>query len=97
MIDRLGLVYVKTKTKLSDLSNGVQSITIIRYDNGMINCIDMVYDKKKRSNYDWLDRVLFVTKTRSDNDMIGDTNVVYAKHDIELSWPIRLGVVCDEN
>ena len=37
-------------------------------------------------------------KTRQGNDLIDDRlGAFYAKKDIELSWPIRLGVICDKN
>ena len=32
-------------------------------------------------------------KTRHDNNMIDHIGVVYHENEIELSWPIRLGVV----
>ena len=38
-----------------------------------------------------------VTKFRQKNDVTDCTSVVYAKNKIELSWPIRPSVVCDEN
>ena len=36
-------------------------------------------------------------KTRQDNDMTDLIGMVYAKNETELSWSIRLDVVCDEN
>ena len=36
-------------------------------------------------------------KTRQDNDLIESTTTIYAKNETGLSWPIELGVVCDEN
>ena len=36
-------------------------------------------------------------KTKHDIDVTGRTGVVYAENEIELSWPIRQGVICDEN
>ena len=36
-------------------------------------------------------------KTRKDNDVIDRTDVVYIQNKIELSGPIWLGAVCDEN
>ena len=36
-------------------------------------------------------------KTRQDNDVIEHTNAIYAENDIELLWPIELGVVYNEN
>ena len=38
-----------------------------------------------------------MAKTKEDNDVSDHIGVVYIKNDIELSWPIRLGVVLDEN
>lgn len=38
-----------------------------------------------------------LTKTRQDNNMINRISVVYAENNIELSWPIGLGVDYDEN
>lgn len=36
-------------------------------------------------------------KTRKDDNVIDRTGVVYIENKIELSWPIKLGVVYDEN
>lgn len=36
-------------------------------------------------------------KIGKDNDLIDHTGVVYVKNDFELLWPIKSGVVCDEN
>ena len=36
-------------------------------------------------------------KTKWNNDMIKCTGEVYTENDIELSWPMGLGVDCDEN
>lgn len=38
-----------------------------------------------------------VIKTRQDDDMIDCTYAIYSKNEIELSWLIKLSVVCDEN
>ena len=38
-----------------------------------------------------------MAKTKEDNDVIDHIGVVYIKNDIELSWPIGLSVICDEN
>ena len=36
-------------------------------------------------------------KTRKDKNMINCTSAFYVENDTKLSWPIRLGVVYDEN
>ena len=36
-------------------------------------------------------------KTRQDNDLINRVGAVNANNETKLSWPIGLGVVCDEN
>ena len=36
-------------------------------------------------------------KTRKDNDVTDCISAVYVEYDIELSWPIRSGVIYDEN
>ena len=36
-------------------------------------------------------------KTKQDIDVTDHTDVVYTKNEIELSWLIRWGAVCDEN
>ena len=36
-------------------------------------------------------------KNRQDNDLVDLIGAVYAKNKIELSWPIKPGVICDEN
>ena len=36
-------------------------------------------------------------KTRQDNDLIDRVGVFYTENNVELSWPIRSGVNCDEN
>ena len=51
----------------------------------------------KLSYHDQLDWVWFLMKTRLDNYMTDHIGLVYAKNDIELSRPIGLGAVCDNN
>ena len=36
-------------------------------------------------------------KTKMENDMIDRTGAIYAKNEIELSWIIGSGMVCDKN
>ena len=36
-------------------------------------------------------------KTKQDNDMVSLIGAFYIENDTKLSWPIRLGTVCDEN
>ena len=36
-------------------------------------------------------------KTRQDNNMTDGISAFYIENDIELSWPIRLVIICDEN
>ena len=36
-------------------------------------------------------------KTRQDNDVTEWTGSIYAENNIKLLWPIKYGVVCDEN
>ena len=36
-------------------------------------------------------------KTLQENDVIDRIDVIYAKNEIELSWSIGLGTVCDKN
>ena len=36
-------------------------------------------------------------KTRQDIDVTDHKDVVYAKNEIELSWSIKQGAICDEN
>ena len=36
-------------------------------------------------------------KTREDNDMTDHTSAIYVENEIELLWPIKLGMACDEN
>ena len=36
-------------------------------------------------------------ETKQDNDVINHTSTVYDENEIGLSWPIGLGVNCDEN
>ena len=38
-----------------------------------------------------------IVKTKQDNDMIDRTSGVYVENNIELSWLIGLGAVCDKN
>ena len=38
-----------------------------------------------------------MTKTKNDNDVIDRIGIVYVENDIELSWPIKSGVICDKN
>ena len=53
--------------------------------------------KPKLNFWDLFDRVHSVMKTRQDNDMTNRTGAFYTKNDIELLWPIRLGVIYDKN
>ena len=36
-------------------------------------------------------------KTKNDNDVIEHTSMVYIENNFELSWPIKLGFVYEEN
>ena len=36
-------------------------------------------------------------KIRQVNDVIDCTSAIYIENEIELSWPIGLGAICDEN
>ena len=63
----------------------------------MTDCKSAFYVEKILNYYDRSDRVLSMMKTRHDNYMNDYISVEYAKKDTELSWPIRLGVIHDEN
>ena len=51
----------------------------------------------KLSCHDRLDQVWYVTKTKQDNDMTDRAGAIYDENEIELSWLIGSGVICDEN
>ena len=53
--------------------------------------------KTKLSYHDWSNWVRFIMKTKQDNDMTNYISAVYVENDTELSWPIGLGAVCEEN
>ena len=53
--------------------------------------------KSKLNFWDLFDRVRSVMKTRQDNDMTNRTGALYTKNDIELLWPIGLGVIYDKS
>ena len=36
-------------------------------------------------------------KIRQDNDVTNCTGAVYAENEIELSWPIKSSINCEEN
>ena len=36
-------------------------------------------------------------KTRWENNVIDHTSAIHTENKTELSWPIGLGVICDEN
>ena len=36
-------------------------------------------------------------KTRYENYVIDRIYTIYGKNEIDLSWPIELGIVCNEN
>ena len=38
-----------------------------------------------------------MVKTKQDNDVTDNTSVICAENEIEFSWPIKSGVMCDEN
>lgn len=53
---------------------------------------------KKILNYgDQLDRLPTMTKIRLDNYMTDHIDMVYIENETELSWPMGLGTVYDEN
>ena len=53
---------------------------------------------KPKLNYWYLsNRVWSVKKTRQDNDMPDCIGTIYAKNEIELSWPIGSGTICDQS
>ena len=47
-----------------------------------------------RDRLDWMQ---FVRKTKHDNDLTNHVVVVYAENETELSGPIGLGAICNEN
>ena len=51
--------------------------------------------KKKLSYHDQSDQVQPMTITRQNNNETEHTHVVYAENNIELSWTIGLGAICD--
>ena len=53
--------------------------------------------KIKLSCHDRLNQIRFVTKTIQDNNVTNHIGLVYAETEIELSGPISLGWVCDDN
>ena len=53
--------------------------------------------EKKLSKCDRSDRVCFVIETRRDNDVTDHIGLVYTKTEVELSRPIWLGAIYDEN
>ena len=54
--------------------------------------------RKTMPNYhDQSNQMQFVMKTKLNNDTTDCTGAVYIKNDSKLSWPIKLGVNCDEN
>ena len=53
--------------------------------------------KMKLKCNDWLNQVLSLLKTRWDNDVNDRIGLVYAEIKTQLSVPIWLSEVCDEN
>ena len=53
--------------------------------------------KKIINNSDWLDWLWSMMKARQDKDMTNRTSAFYAENKTEMSWPIGLSAVCDEN
>ena len=53
--------------------------------------------KMKLSYSDWLNQVWSMSKTKQDNDVNDSIDLVYAKIKTQLSLPIWLDAVCDEN
>lgn len=51
----------------------------------------------KMSYHDWSDWVPSMMKTRQVNNVTNRTDAVYIENGNEMSWPIKLGVNCDEN
>ena len=53
---------------------------------------------KLKLNYcDLSNRVWSMMKPMQENDVTDSTNAVHVKNEINLSWPIEPGAVCDEN
>ena len=81
-----------------ELSDHVRFVMKTKYKNDVIDRIDVVYAKKWKLGYgDQSDRVRFVIKTRQDINVIDHIGYFYAEIEIELSGPIWLSEVCDEN
>lgn len=53
--------------------------------------------KLKLNCQDLFDQVRPVMKTMQDNKMIDHTGAIYIEYDNKLSWPVGLGVECDES
>ena len=90
MIDSIGVVYAETKLNLLG-SIWMGAI----FEENQIGIWPTM--KTKLSCHDLSNWVPFVTKTRQVNNMINHTCAIYVENDIELAWPIRPVVNCDEN
>ena len=80
-----------------DQSDQVKTMTKTRKDNYVTSCTYRSTSKKKLSYHDRSNWVRSVTKVRQESDVINRIYLVYAETKIELSRPILLGTLCDEN
>ena len=79
-------------------------MTITKQNNDVIDHIGVFYAKneneytlKINKELSWSNWVQSVMKARQDNNVIDCIGLVDVKTETELSRPIWLGVVCDEN
>ena len=81
VVDRIGLAYIETETKLSAYIESGSVYYENRQDNDVTD-LQVQYMVKLKLNYwDLSDRVQFVIKTRQENYMIDCTGMIYAKNE----------------
>ena len=68
-----------------------------RHDNDVTDHTMQSTSKMKLNCWDLYDWVQSVMKTKQYYVVIDHTGAVYTKNETELSWPIRLSVIRDEN
>lgn len=87
----------KVKLNCHDWIDWMHFVMKTRHNNDMIVHINKSMPRMKLSCCYRLDRVKFFMKTRHNNVVTNHIRTVYAKNEIELSWPIELGLVCYQN
>lgn len=81
---RISAITQNTILNNQDQSNSVWSITKVRQDNDMINCIDLLYIENKIELSRPIRQGTVHGKNKQDNGVTDRTGVIYAENKAEL-------------